>query len=131
MTAWRQWLDHPEKSWVRNIFFQVHLWVGAAVAAYILLMSVTGSLIVYRNELATKLRDRGHLSDAALPDGSGDMVAGHQILAPQPDRGMEGAFRANQLGPAQRARLLVFWIRSTMGALRHLLFVSATISRSC
>jgi uncharacterized iron-regulated membrane protein len=70
MTAWRQWLDHPEKSWVRNIFFQVHLWVGAAVGAYILLMSVTGSLIVYRNELATKL------SFLWLVDLHGNLLAG-------------------------------------------------------
>jgi len=54
MTAWQQWLDRPEKSWGRNVFFQVHLWVGAAVGAYIFLMSVSGSLIVYRNELSTR-----------------------------------------------------------------------------
>jgi uncharacterized iron-regulated membrane protein len=54
VTAWQQWLDRPEKSRVRNAFFQVHLWVGAAVGAYILLMSVSGSLIVYRNELSRR-----------------------------------------------------------------------------
>jgi uncharacterized iron-regulated membrane protein len=37
---------------VRNVFFQVHLWVGALVGAYIFVMSVSGSLIVYRNELS-------------------------------------------------------------------------------
>src|SRR5207302_2241133 len=51
MTAWRQWLDHPEKSRLRHIFFQVHFWVGAMVGVYILVMSVSGSLIVYRGEL--------------------------------------------------------------------------------
>jgi len=25
MTAWQQWLQHPEKSSVRNAFFQIHL----------------------------------------------------------------------------------------------------------
>ena len=52
MTAWQQWLQHPEKSRVRNALFQIHLWVGAGAAAYILLMSITGSVIVYRNELS-------------------------------------------------------------------------------
>jgi uncharacterized iron-regulated membrane protein len=52
---WQLWLDHPEKSWVRNIFFQVHFWVGAVVGAYIFVMSVSGSLIVYRNELSRKV----------------------------------------------------------------------------
>jgi len=52
MTAWQQWLQHPERSRVRNAFFQVHLWVGAGAAAYILLVSISGSVIVYRNELS-------------------------------------------------------------------------------
>ena len=37
---------------MRNAFFQVHLWVGAGAAAYILLVSISGSVIVYRNELS-------------------------------------------------------------------------------
>src|SRR5437870_333670 len=52
MTAWQQWLERPEKSRVRNVFFQVHFWMGAAAGAYILLMSVSGSVIVYRNEFS-------------------------------------------------------------------------------
>jgi len=54
MTVWQQWLHHPEKSGVRNALFQIHLWVGAAAAAYILLMSVSGSMIVFRNELSRR-----------------------------------------------------------------------------
>ena len=54
MTAWEQWLQHPEKSWVRNAFFRIHLWVGVAVSVYILLMSISGSMIVYRNELSRR-----------------------------------------------------------------------------
>jgi uncharacterized iron-regulated membrane protein len=52
MTAWQQWLQHPERSWVRRALFQIHLWVGAGLSAYIFLMSVSGSVIVYRNELS-------------------------------------------------------------------------------
>jgi uncharacterized iron-regulated membrane protein len=51
MNAWQQWLHHPERSRTRTVLFQIHLWVGAAVAAYLLVMSVSGSLIVFRNEL--------------------------------------------------------------------------------
>lgn len=51
MSVWRHWMEHPEIVWVRRAFFQIHLWVGAGVGLYIVLMSVTGSLIVYRNEL--------------------------------------------------------------------------------
>ena len=52
VTAWEQWLQHPERSWVRRALFQMHLWVGAVLSAYIFLMSVSGSVIVYRNELS-------------------------------------------------------------------------------
>ncbi len=54
MTAWQQWLQHPERLWVRRVSFQVHLCVGAGVTLYILLMSVSGSSIVYRNELSRR-----------------------------------------------------------------------------
>jgi uncharacterized iron-regulated membrane protein len=54
MTAWQQWVQHPEKSRVRNTLFQIHLWVGAVAGVYILLMSISGSMIVYRNELSRK-----------------------------------------------------------------------------
>jgi uncharacterized iron-regulated membrane protein len=52
ITHWQQWSEHPEKLFVRQIIFQVHLWIGAAAAAYLLLMSATGSAIVFRNALA-------------------------------------------------------------------------------
>src|ERR1700675_4212471 len=51
MSAWQQWLQHPEKVWVRKCFFYLHLWLGAGFGLYIVLMSITGSLIVYRNGL--------------------------------------------------------------------------------
>ncbi len=52
LSAWQQWLQHPERFWVRKALFQIHLWVGAAVGLYVVLMSVTGSIIVFRNELS-------------------------------------------------------------------------------
>jgi uncharacterized iron-regulated membrane protein len=51
MSVWHQWIRHPERVWARRVLFQVHLWVGAGTGLYIVLMSITGSLIVYRNEL--------------------------------------------------------------------------------
>ena len=52
-THWQQWLARPEKLWLWRCAFQVHFWVGAALAGYVLLISVSGSLIVFRNELPT------------------------------------------------------------------------------
>ena len=47
----QKWMQHPERVWVRKCLFYIHLWVGAGVGLYIVLMSITGSLIVYRNEM--------------------------------------------------------------------------------
>jgi len=52
MTALQQWLQHSERFWMRKTFFQIHLWVGAGVGLYVVLMSLTGSIIVFRNELS-------------------------------------------------------------------------------
>lgn len=49
--VWRQWRERPEQLWFRKAIFQVHLCVGAVAGAYIFLMSLSGSVIVYRNEL--------------------------------------------------------------------------------
>lgn len=51
MSAWQQWIRHPEKVWVRRCLFHIHLSVGAMVGLYVVLMSITGCLIVYRSEL--------------------------------------------------------------------------------
>jgi uncharacterized iron-regulated membrane protein len=52
LTVWQQWLQHPERFRVRQALFQIHLWVGAGVGLYVALMSVTGSIIVFRDELS-------------------------------------------------------------------------------
>ena len=51
LTAWQRWVRQPQKTWLRRALFQVHLWSGIALGLYILMISVTGSVLVYRNEL--------------------------------------------------------------------------------
>lgn len=50
-TLWQRWLRRPQKIWFRRALFQVHLWSGIALGLYIFMISVTGSVLVYRNEL--------------------------------------------------------------------------------
>ena len=45
------WLRNPQRIWLRRALFQIHLWTGIAIGLYILMISVTGSVLVYRNEL--------------------------------------------------------------------------------
>ena len=51
MTPWQQWAKHPQDLWVRRAFFQIHLWIGLGIGLYVLLISVSGSAIIYRREL--------------------------------------------------------------------------------
>jgi uncharacterized iron-regulated membrane protein len=78
MTAWQQWLKYPERSRVRHAFFQIHLCVGAGAAAYILLMSISGSVIVFRNELAKRFSIEWlvNLHENLLAGASGRLVNG-------------------------------------------------------
>src|ERR1700736_1867785 len=58
MSPWQQWAERPQVLWVRRAFFQVHLWVGIGIGLYVLLISVSGSAVVYRRELMRKYARR-------------------------------------------------------------------------
>src|SRR6185503_17821732 len=51
MRVWQQWTRQPQKLWLRRAVFQIHLWSGIGVGLYVLMISVTGSVLVYRNEM--------------------------------------------------------------------------------
>ena len=44
-------MRQPQRVWLRRALFQVHLWTGLAIGLYIVMLSITGSALVYRNEL--------------------------------------------------------------------------------
>ena len=51
MTFWDRWLRRPQSLWLRKAIFQIHLWTGIGLGIYVVLISVSGSAIVFRNEL--------------------------------------------------------------------------------
>jgi uncharacterized iron-regulated membrane protein len=55
MNLWNRWLRQPQNIWLRRALFQVHLWIGISIGLYILMISVTGSLLVYRREMAAAI----------------------------------------------------------------------------
>jgi len=55
MSAWEKWKRRPQNVWLRKALFQVHLWTGIGLGLYILLMSVTGSALIFRRELTRSL----------------------------------------------------------------------------
>ena len=50
---WTQWVRQPQSVWLRRALFQVHLWSGIAIGLYVVMLSITGSALVYRNEIQT------------------------------------------------------------------------------
>jgi uncharacterized iron-regulated membrane protein len=54
MTVWKQWLENPERLWIHKVSFQIHFWVGMVATLYMFLVSITGSVIVYRNQLSPR-----------------------------------------------------------------------------
>jgi len=137
LSGWERCLQHPESLRLHRVLLQTHLWLGVVVGLYVLVMSVTGSMIVLRNELeqSAKLARRltpvvewlvnlhddmllgrtgRHLNgigaicpDSDLRDRSGRLVAGNYALAAQLDGKSEIEFSARQLGSAQRAGIRV------------------------
>lgn len=51
MSSWQQWVDRPQGVWLRKALFQIHLWSGIAIGLYVAVSSITGSAIVFRNEI--------------------------------------------------------------------------------
>src|SRR5215469_618529 len=51
MTQWQRWISQPQSVLLRKAVFQVHMWSGIGFGLYLLVVSVTGSIVVYSNEL--------------------------------------------------------------------------------
>jgi uncharacterized iron-regulated membrane protein len=57
MSRREQWRHRPHATWLRKAAFQVHLWAGVVLSLYVIMLSVTGSILVYRAELTRALDD--------------------------------------------------------------------------
>ena len=75
LTLWQRWVLRPHKIWLRKALFQVHLWSGIVLGLYILLMSVTGGVLVYRNELYRAATPLPILSTSSGPRLTDDQLA--------------------------------------------------------
>ena len=51
MTVWRRWLQRPQELFLRKGLFQIHLWTGIGVGVSVLVIRVSDSVLVHRNEL--------------------------------------------------------------------------------
>src|SRR5580692_1709997 len=74
MTYWQRWIRQPQTVWLRKAAFQLHLWCGIGLGLYVLLISVTGSVLVYRNELY-----RAATPEPIVVTGSGARLTDDQL----------------------------------------------------
>ena len=85
---WQRWVRQPQQVWLRRAVFQVHLWSGVAIGLYVLMISVTGSVLVYRNELyraATpspiiSKSTEPRLTDEQLTDAAARLYPGYRVV---------------------------------------------------
>jgi uncharacterized iron-regulated membrane protein len=72
---WQRWLRQPQSVSLRKAMFQLHLWSGLLLGLYVVLVSVTGSVLVYRNELY-----RAATRDPIIVTGSGVRLTDAQLM---------------------------------------------------
>src|SRR5260221_4289075 len=62
MTFRERVLRQPQTLWIRKAVFQIHLWTGIGVGLYIVVISLTGSAVVFRRELMRTFANRPQIS---------------------------------------------------------------------
>ena len=87
--TWRErWVQQPQGLGLRKAVFQVHLWIGLAIGIYVVVLSLTGSALVFRDELddlfATPVPDYVEgsepLARAALAEAAQAVYPGFAIV---------------------------------------------------
>jgi len=46
-----RWVRQPQSTWIRKAIFQLHLWSGMILGLYVVVVCVSGSALVFRNDL--------------------------------------------------------------------------------
>ena len=46
-----RWMCRPQGAWLRKAVFQVHLWTGIIIGVYVVVVCVSGSAVVFRNDI--------------------------------------------------------------------------------
>src|SRR5579872_4755078 len=88
MTFWERWVRQPQTVWLRKATFQLHLWSGIAFGLYVFFISVTGSVLVYRNELfratsrppVTVAESGARLPDDQLKNAARRLYPGYAVV---------------------------------------------------
>ena len=92
MNLWQRWMRQPQRVWLRRALFQIHLWTGIGLGLYVVMLSATGSALVYRTEL-----------DSVFPHAAARVRQGRDAGPHRPDSGT-GAAAVPGVGSHARQR---------------------------
>ncbi len=81
LNVWQRWVRQPQNIWLRRAFFQVHLWSGIGIGLYVLMISVTGSVLVYSNELYMAATPKPIISTSTEPRLTDEQLEGAALRA--------------------------------------------------
>jgi uncharacterized iron-regulated membrane protein len=51
VTRWQRWLRQPKTTGLRRALFQIHLWTGLGLGLYIVVLCLSGSALVFRDQI--------------------------------------------------------------------------------
>ena len=83
---WRRFVRRPQQMWLRKAIFQIHLWTGILVGLYIIAIGISGSILVFKEELFPRPRiDVGTVDTrACTPESLAAVV--HNVELAYPDK---------------------------------------------
>jgi uncharacterized iron-regulated membrane protein len=100
-----RFFHQPQRVWLRRAVFQVHLWTGLALGLYVVVLSITGSALVYRAELHQFFgAPRAVLDERATPMTADQLRAAAASAYPgwTVSEVFEGRYRARSGGPGRQ-----------------------------
>jgi uncharacterized iron-regulated membrane protein len=102
-----RWLRQPQRVWLRRAVFQIHLWTGLAIGLYVVVLSLTGSVLVYRAEVSRLVAaPRAAFDEQATPMTADQLRAAAERAHPgwTVTGVTEGRYRARAGGRGGRGR---------------------------
>jgi len=114
MSFWQRWVRRPQGTWLRKALFQVHLWAGLTLGLYVVAICVSGSAIVFRNDVYDILQARlkvipagDVMSKDALEQALQSRNPGYRIQEIRKGRDQEEAAEVTLVrGSSERVRLV-------------------------
>ena len=112
--SWSRWVQAPQSVRLRKAVFQVHLWTGIGLGAYVFVICLTGSVLVYRNELYIAFSPQpvvvdgagASLGEDALERAARQAWPGHEVQEVRPGETPNHAVRITLSRDGDRIRRL-------------------------